>query len=524
MYGNSEKKVGKVYLVGAGPGDPDLLTLKALKILKKAEVVVYDYLANKDLLFYVPEKAEKIYVGKKEGHHTLSQEEINKILVKKAKEGKLVVRLKGGDPFLFGRGGEEAEALSKENIPFEVIPGITSAIAVPAYAGIPVTHRNFTSTLAIITGHEAEGKEESKINFEALSKLGTLVFLMGMKNLEAIVEELIKHGKSENTPVAVIRWGTTPYQVTVTGTLKDIVQKVKEKGLKAPAIIVIGEVVKLREILNWFEKKSLFGKKILITRTRKQAGTLKELLREEGALVLEVPVIEIKPLFEEHLKERLKKVSEYDWIIFTSQNGVEIFFKKLFEAGFDSRALGRVKIAVIGKATFESLKRFGIIPDLIPEKEFTQEGLLSAFESIKEEIKGKRIGIFRAKEARDVLPEGLKSLSCEVEVIPVYETILPEESKSLIKKVFTEEKPEVITFTSSSTVSHFFSLLKEVFPDKWTYLLDEVKFASIGPVTSKTLEEFGFKAYIEAKEYTISGLIQAIKEYFSKKEAEVNSG
>jgi len=498
---------GIVYLVGSGPGDPGLFTLKGKALLQKAEVVVYDYLANPELLKFCPEGCEFIYVGKKGGAHTMPQEEINKLLVRKAKEGKKVVRLKGGDPFLFGRGGEEIEELLKEGIPFEVVPGITSAIAVPAYAGIPVTHRDYTSTLAIITGHEAEGKEESRIDFKALAKLGTLVFLMGVKNLPNLVENLLKEGKSEETPIAVIQWGTIPRQKTAVGTLKTIVEEVKLKGITAPAIIIVGEVVSLREKFNWFEKRPLFGKRIVITRTREQASKLKEALAELGAQVLEIPTIEVRPLFNEETSETLRDLKNYDWLIFTSENGIRFFFSALFEAGLDVRALGGIKIAVIGPATKEALKAYGIVPDLMPEKNFTQEGLLAAFK--KEDLSGKKVLLVRAKVAREVLPEGLKGLGARVKILPIYETLKPQESGEKLSEAF-KEGIHAITFTSSSTAENFFELLKEA----GLTLPEGVVLASIGPVTTETLKKLGFQPTLEAKEYTIPGLVKALAEYF----------
>ncbi len=502
-------KKGKVYLIGAGPGDPGLITLKAKKVLEEADVVIYDYLANKRFLDFCKKDAEKIYVGKKEGTHTLSQEEINCLLIEKAKEGKIVARLKGGDPFLFGRGGEEAEELAKEDISFEIIPGITSAIAVPAYAGIPVTHRDYTSTLAIITGHEAEDKEESKINFSALSQIETLVFLMGVKNLPNIIEKLIKNGKSPDTPVAVIQWGTLPQQKTVLGSLKNIIDEVKKKNIQAPAIIVIGEVVKLRDKINWFEKKPLFGKKIIITRTREQASKLVEKLEELGALCYEIPTIKIQPIINQEFYEVLENLSQYHWIIFTSQNSIKIFFQELWNLGKDLRVLGSSKIAVIGKATQKTLEEFKIKPDLIAKDEFTQEGLISAFSEI--EIKNKLILLPRAKIARDILPEKLKEKGANIKVLPIYETQICYESKEELIRVL-EEKPDMIIFTSSSTVKNFFKLFEGIKKDS----LKNLAFASIGPVTSQTLKEFGFEPHIEAKEYTIEGLVEAIKNFYEK--------
>ena len=503
-------KKGKVYLVGAGPGDLGLLTLKAKKVLEEADVVIYDYLANKRFLDFCKEEAEKIYVGKKEGAHTLPQEEINKLLVKKAEEGKTIVRLKGGDPFLFGRGGEEAEALFEENISFEVIPGITSAIAVPAYAGIPVTHRNYTSTLAIITGHEAEDKEESKIDFSALSKIGTLIFLMGVKNIPNIAKRLIEEGKSPEIPVAVIQWGTLPKQKTATGTLKNIVERVKEKGITAPAIIIVGEVVELREKFNWFETKPLFGKKIIVTRTREQASKLVEKLEELGAMCYEIPTIKIEALVNDKIYQTIEKLPSYDWIIFTSENGVKVFFKILWEKGRDVRVLGNSKIAVIGSSTKAFLEKMGIRADLIPEKEFTQEGLVSAFSRI--DIKDKNVLIPRAKEAREFLPQKLKEIGAKVDVLPVYETKTCEESKERLKNIL-KEGVDIVTFTSSSTVKNFFRLIEETEKDS----LKNIVFASIGPITSVTLKEFGFEPHIEAKEYTIEGLVNAIENFFKNR-------
>ena len=501
-------KKGKVYLVGAGPGDPGLITLKGLKVLEKADTVIYDYLANPELLSYCREDAELIYVGKKGGSHTLSQEEINKLLAKKALEGKLVVRLKGGDPFLFGRGGEEIEELIKHGIPFEVIPGVTSAIAVPAYAGIPVTHRNFTSTLAIVTGHEAEGKEESRIDFSALAKLGTLVFLMGVKNLLHIVENLIKEGKSQDTPCAGIQWGTTLKQKVATGTLENIVDRVAEAGITAPAIIVVGEVVSLREKFKWFENKPLFGKRILVTRTREQASKLKEALVELGAQVFEVPTIKVEYILNNETLTKLKELPKYDWLVFTSENGVLAFISALAKFDLDLRFIANQKVAVIGPGTESALKKYFIKPDLKPEKDYTQEGLLSAFSSV--ELKGKKILLLRAKVARDVLPKGLAELGANVEILPIYETKIPEESKEKLLSIL-RQGVDVITFTSSSTVENFFKLLEgtEVKPSK-------VLFAVIGPITANTLRQYGFEPKIIAKENTIPGLVSAILKYFEK--------
>ncbi|WP_197460519.1 uroporphyrinogen-III C-methyltransferase [Thermodesulfatator autotrophicus] len=500
---------GKVYLIGAGPGDPGLITEKGRRVISKADVIVYDYLANPRFLALARDDAEKIYVGKKGGDHTLSQEGINQLLVDKAKEGKIVARLKGGDPFLFGRGGEEAEVLVAHGIPFEVVPGVTSAIAAPAYAGIPVTHREHTSTFTMVTGHEDPTKEDSAIDWEALARIGTIAFLMGMKNLPRICENLLRHGKSEDTPVAVVRWGTTPRQRVVVGNLGNIVAKVEEARLGPPAIILVGEVVKLREKLNWFESKPLFGKRIVVTRTRAQASQLVESLEEYGAECIEIPTIKIVPpdTFEP-LDRAIEQIETYDWLIFTSVNGVNVFFERLFGKGKDARSLARAKVAAIGVATADLIKKYGIAVDLLPE-EFRAEGLLEAL--LKEDFSGKKVLIPRALEAREILPEKLREAGAKVEVVPAYQTVLPEEEAARLRKELAQGV-DLITFTSSSTAKN---LLKMLGSDAQE-LLSGVTLASIGPITSETLRKSGFPPQIEAKKYTIPGLVKAIVEYFVK--------
>ncbi len=499
---------GKVYLIGAGPGDPGLITEKGRRAIARADVIVYDYLANRRLLSYAKPQAEKIYVGKKGGCHTLSQEGINELLVDLARRGKIVARLKGGDPFLFGRGGEEAEVLVEAGIPFEVIPGVTSAIAAPAYAGIPVTHREHTSTFTMVTGHEDPTKESSAIDWEALARIGTIAFLMGMKNLPRICENLLRAGKAPETPVAVIRWGSTPRQKVVSGTLANIVEKVKEAGLGPPSIILVGEVVRLREKLNWFEKRPLFGKRILVTRTREQASKLVEGLEELGAECLEIPTIKIVPPESfEALDEAISRLEEFDWVVFTSVNGVRYFFERLWEKGKDARSLFKAKVAAIGVATAELIKNYGLLVDLLP-KEFRAEGLLEAFS--QEDLAGKKILIPRALEAREILPEKLREMGAEVVVAPAYRTILPEESAEEARRAL-QEGVDVVTFTSSSTAKNLLKMLGE----EAKSLLSKTLLASIGPITSDTLRKAGLNPAIEAREYTIKGLIEAISEYFS---------
>ena len=503
---------GKVYLVGAGPGDPGLLTLKGREDLEQAEVVIYDYLANVEFLDFAPAGAERIYVGKKGGDHTLSQEGINDLLVQKGRDH-VVARLKGGDPFIFGRGGEEAQVLVAEGIPFEVVPGVTAAIAVPAYAGIPLSHRDLTASMAFVTGHEREGKEDSNIAWDKLATgVGTLVFFMGVKNLPEICKNLIFHGRSPETPVAVIRWGTTPDQKTVVGSLEDIVERVREAQLKPPAITVIGEVVRLRSELNWFERRPLFGRRIMVTRAREQASGFKSALAELGACCIEFPTIAIEPPPSwEPLDDAIRRLSSYQWVIFTSVNGVRFFMQRLWSAGLDSRELKGIRLAAIGPKTAEAIETFGLRPDLIP-KEYRAESILEALAG--ELLKGQRFLMPRAMVARDILPDTLRKRGAEIDVIPAYQTVLPaDRSKDMLSR-FQLGEIDCLTFTSSSTVSNFFSLLPQ---DEVLPLLQKTAIACIGPITAQTAEQYGLKIDIMPSEYTISGLLEAIRSYFEEK-------
>jgi len=503
-------KKGKVFLVGAGPGDPGLFSLKGLEALKNADVIVYDYLANRSFLKYAKEDVEIIYVGKKGGDHTLPQSKINQLTIEKALEGKNVVRLKGGDPFIFGRGGEEAQEIIRKGITFEIIPGITSAIAVPAYAGIPLTHRKYTQTVAFITGHEDPAKKDSGIEWKKIATgIGTLVFLMGVGNLRNIVDKLIENGRSPRTPVAVIRWGTTPKQRTVTGTLENIISEVEKSGLKPPSIIVVGDVVGLREELRWFENRPLFGKRVIVTRSREQASKLSRLLEEYGAEVIEFPTIKIVPpkSFDE-LDNAIDNISRYNWVIFTSVNGVKYFLERLGVKNKDFRELKGIKIATIGPATAGELKRLGIIVDLIPD-EYRAEALVSFFE--KGGASGLKILIPRARFAREILPDKLREIGVEVDVVPAYETVKPEENVEKIEKLLRDENIDLITFTSSSTVINFVNFFKK---EEIKELLKGVKIASIGPITAKKAEEFSLTSHIIPEKFTIESLVKSIVEYF----------
>ncbi len=502
---------GKVFLVGAGPGDPGLITVRAVECLKKAEVVVYDYLANEVFLEYAPADAEIIYVGKKGGAHTKSQAEINSLLVEKGAE-KLVVRLKGGDPFIFGRGGEEAEVLAKAGIDFEVVPGVTSAVAVPAYAGIPLTHRDFASSVSFVTGHERSDRPDSKILWDELSTAtDTIVFLMGVKNLPNIVENLIKSGRSMNTPVAVIQWGTTRAQRSVVGTLKNIVEITEEKGISAPAIIVAGEVVRLRSLLNWFEGKPLFGRTIVVTRAREQASEFVKMLEEHGARCLMFPTIGIVPPANwEALDAAIDNLQSYDWVIFTSVNGVRFFMERLFASGKDVRDLKGIKTCAIGPKTAERIARYGIVLDFVPS-EYRAEAIVEGLK--KKEIKGSKVLLPRAAVAREVLPEKLKELGAKVDIIEAYKTTLPDKMDDEVKKFFLEGRVDCVTFTSSSTVKNFARFISPEYLKKTS---PDALIACIGPITAETAKKLGFEVHIMPKEYTLSALTESIVRHFSR--------
>lgn len=483
----------KVYLIGAGPGDPKLITIKGAEALAKADVVVYDRLVHPAILKHAKSDAEFIYVGKASNLHTMKQEEINRLLVDKAKEGKTIARLKGGDPFVFGRGGEEAEELAREKIEFEVIPGITSAIAVPAYAGIPVTHRKLCSTFGIITGHEDPAKTESSIKWDKISTgIDTLVFLMGVENLPNIVSELIKHGRPKETPAALIRWGTRAEQETLIGTLDTIVRQAEETGFKSPAVTVVGEVVNLRDGLKWFDNRPLFGKRIIVTRSREQASVLSEKLEELGAEVIEFPVIKTVPIPDFEFTDPV-----YDWIIFTSANGVRHFISGLKSRGLDVRAMGSAKLAAIGPATASTLEDFGLKVDYIPS-EYVAEAIVRDF---PEPVSNKKILIPRAKEARETLPDMLRERGAEVYVTTVYETIAEDSDAAPVKEMIDSGRIDAVTFTSSSTVKNFVNLTG------LSNLPEAITIACIGPITAQTARGLGLNPSVVAEEYTVEGLV-----------------
>ncbi|MEY2498952.1 MAG: uroporphyrinogen methyltransferase / synthase [Verrucomicrobiota bacterium] len=501
-----KKLKGKCYLVGAGPGDLGLVTLRAKECIEQAEVIVYDYLCNPEMLKWAPENAEIIYAGKKAGAHTLTQEEINALLVEKALGEKNIVRLKGGDPFVFGRGAEEAQALAAARVPFVVVPGITSAIAGPAYAGIPVTHRGKNSHVTFLTGHEDPQKTESSIDFGALAKLGgTQVMLMGVERIESIAREMMEKGMRRDLPVALIRWATTGRQETLIGTLENIAERVTANGFTAPAVAVFGDVVALREQLNWFEDRPLSGKRIVVTRTRTQAGVLSEQLRALGADVIELPTIRIEPPSDlRAFAELVQDAHAYDWIVFTSPNGVTAFFDLFYKLYDDAREIGGARIAAIGAATAQRIKEFRLHVDLQPE-EFVAEALVREFRK-GGGVENLRILLARAEKARDLLPKELSALGAIVDEGFAYRTVPETRDDTGARRRLLEEGADLITFTSSSTVENFLALGLP-----WPA---GMQVGSIGPVTSKTARERGLEVAVEARRHDIPGLVEAVRKFF----------
>ena len=490
----SRSQEGKCFLVGAGPGDLGLVTLRAKELLERADVIVYDALVNPEMLDWAPVDAEIIFAGKRAGEKTFSQDEINALLIEKSRLGKNVVRLKGGDPFVFGRGGEEAEALAAAGIDFEVVPGITSAIAAPAYAGIPVTHRDQNSHVTFFTGHEDPTKGESAIDFDALAKLGgTQVMLMGMNRLAAITRE------------ALIRLGTVGQQKTIVGTLENIAERASAAGFEAPAVVIFGNVVSLRKDLNWFENRPLFGKRIVVTRTRKQASGLSSQLRALGADVIQLPTIRIEPPSDlREFAELVQDAHSYDWIVFTSLNGVDAFFEIFFKLYDDAREIGPAKIAAIGPATAQRVRDFHLHVDLQP-KEFVAEAVVREFEK-EGGVENLRILIARAEKARDLLPKKLSGMGAIVDEAFAYRTVPETRDATGARRRFSAEGADLITFTSSSTVENFLDL-KLPWPAG-------MKVASIGPITSATARERGLSVDVEAKQHDIAGLVEAIQKFY----------
>ncbi|HEY3321878.1 MAG TPA: uroporphyrinogen-III C-methyltransferase [Planctomycetota bacterium] len=498
-----------VYLAGSGPGDPGLLTVRALELLRGCNCLVYDALVSAEILALANADAERCYVGKRGNKHALEQEQINALLAEKAQEGKSVLRLKGGDPYLFGRGAEEALYLVERGVDVEVIPGITAGIAAPAYAGIPVTHRHHASAVAFVTGHEDPSKPESALDWKSLAQIGTLCFYMGVKNLGRICGQLSKH-RSPQTPVAVIQWGTTPRQRTAVGTLETIEGVVKEMGITAPALTVVGEVVAYRDKLNFFERAPLHGKRVLVTRARAQASDLAHSLGELGAQVVEFPTIRIEPPTDSALKDAVGKLVQgaFDWVVLTSVNGVDAVFAELARQQLDARAF-RAKAAAIGSNTARRLEHFGVKADLIPP-EFLAESIATALQT-QSAIAGKRFLLARADIARSELPETLKKLGGEVSDVVAYRTILETEGQSESLAALESGQVDVATFTSASTARNFAQILG---PERLKKVLASgtLRCLSIGPITSAAMKEVGLPVHGEAAVHDIPGLVELVKQ------------
>jgi uroporphyrinogen III methyltransferase/synthase len=507
---------GKVYLVGAGPGDIGLFTVKGLRCLQGADVVVYDFHLNAHVLNYINHEAEFIYAGKRGGRHTMVQDEINRVIVERALEGKTVCRLKGGDPFVFGRGGEEAQALAREGIEFEVVPAVSSAVAAPAYAGIPLTHRKYSSSFAVVPGYEDTTKEGSSIDWSKLATgVGTLVFLMAVKNISVLADKLIENGRPADTPVAVVRWGTRADQETLTTTLENVARDVRERDIRPPAVMVVGEVVRLREELNWYETKPLFGVRILVTRENSRGF---ESLEELGAEVIEFPTIRIEA--PEDWEEMDRATDDFvqaaarageegavqPWMIFTSANGVKYFFRRFFERGLDIRELKGLKVCAVGSKTAAAVEERGITVDMVPDA-FRAEGLVEAFKKLagSGDLRGMRFLLPRAEKAREVFPDAVREMGGEIVVPVAYRAVMPQRRPKRLARFLREGRITIATFTSGATFKNFLELV----PDG-TELLRGVSIAAIGPVTKKTVEKSGLSVEIMPGEATIEAMVDEI--------------
>ncbi|HET8761054.1 MAG TPA: uroporphyrinogen-III C-methyltransferase [Nitrospiria bacterium] len=494
---------GMVYLIGAGPGDPGLLTIRGRECLRRADAVVYDYLVHSALLAEAGPGAEIIDAGKRKGAKTFTQQAINELLIDRARSGRTVARLKGGDPFVFGRGGEESLALAEAGVPFEVVPGVSSVLAVPAYAGIPLTHRGIATTVVLTTGHEDETKGGSGIPWQDVALTsGTLVFVMGMTHLAEIVDRLSGHGRAPDTPVAVIRWGTYPTQRTVVGALATIVRETARADLQPPGLIVVGEVVRLRERLNWFERRPLFGRSVIVTRAEAQAGELAGLLRDAGADVIEAPAIRLAPPASwREADDAIARLGRYRWVILTSANAVTALFDRVFARGVDVRALGAARVCAIGTKTAEAMRRYGIVPDRVAE-ESTGEGVVAALAG--ETLSGVPILLPRAKVAREVIVEGLTERGAAVDAVTVYETRsvdrVPDRARDALRRSGT-----IVTFTSPSTVTGFLDALGAE-----ASLVRDATVACLGPPTAEAATSRGLRVAIQPGQQRMDALVQAI--------------
>ncbi len=505
--------IGKVYLIGAGPGDPKLITVKGMEALRSADAVVYDRLASPRLLQFAKLGAEKIFVGKLPDKHMLKQEEINELLADLAMQGKVVARLKGGDPSVFGRVGEEAELLAERGIPFELVPGITSAIAVPAYAGIPVTHRDFTSSFSIVTGHEYPNKTYNKVNWPNLAQAsGTLVFLMGVANLENICNELVNGGKSDDTPVALIRWGTWMEQETLVGTLRTIVDQAKQAEFRSPAVIIVGEVVRLRDKIAWFEKRPLFGRRILVTRSRTQSSEMTEGIERMGGEAVELPVIRIQEVSDagerEAFDRALQRAGEYDWIVFTSPNGVDYTLRRMAELRVDIRKLGKARIVAVGPKTEETLAARGLLAEVLPAGKFRAEELPGLLQPLVQP--GELVLLPRGNLADETLPDSLRKLGLRTVEAIAYENVPEMDLSAEGLELLLNGSVDTVTFTSSSTVVNLIALLRHQGVERPQELLAGLNIACIGPVTAKAAEQAGLQVTAMAEQATIASLLECL--------------
>jgi uroporphyrinogen III methyltransferase / synthase len=506
-------KPGKVILVGAGPGDPGLITLRGVEALRFAETVVYDYLANEKLLSHAPAQAEKIYVGKQGALHAMEQQDINELIYQHAAHGKRVVRLKGGDPYIFGRGSEEASYCSQRGIDIEVVPGIPAAIGAAAYAGIPLTDRRFGSVLAFVTGHEDPHKSGSSIEWEHLARgVQTIVFYMGVNNLADLMKKLIEHGRAPDTPISVIQWATLPQQRIVEGTLSTIAELVKRENITPPALSIVGMTNSLKGTLNWFDKKPLTGKRIIVTRSREQASPLIEALQLQRARTLELPVIMFaSPDSWDPVDEAIARMHEYDWVIFTSVNGVDFFFGRLHKIGRDARRFSSVKVAAIGPSTAQKLAAQGIIADFQP-REFTSDALFKEFE-LMQDCRGLKILLLRADIADKDLRERFLSHDAHVDDIVVYKTVPAPVNADQLRLFISQDGYFGVTFASSSTVRNFVDAAHNIHVKDFEKRMHAF---SIGPKTSEAMRLYGIEPAVEASEHTIPGLVKAITEYYSR--------
>lgn len=504
-------KPGKVYLIGAGPGDPKLITVRGLEALRAADAVVYDRLASPLLLKHAKPGAEKIFAGKLPDKHQMKQEDINRLLIDLAHAGKIVARLKGGDPTVFGRVGEEAEALAELGIPFEIIPGVTSATAVPAYAGIPVTHRDFASSFSIVTGHEKTNKTSPGVDWEPLARTsGTLVFLMGVANLGRLADELISRGRDPETPAAVIRWGTWMEQRTLVGSLATIARQAEEAGFSSPAVIVIGEVVRMRGKIAWFEKKPLFGLRVLVTRASEQAGGIAARIDELGGEAVEWPVIRLDPLPTDPEHDAFSHPESYDWLLFTSVNGVRFFFEACARHRVDVRRYARARIGAVGPKTAEALESKGWYADRVPSV-FQGDELAKALLPLIRP--GERALLPRARAGRADLPELLRQAGMVVDDLPIYETRIPDEGGDEAYGLLQQGKIGAVAFTSSSTVTNLLELLARRGRERPAEALAGVPAFCIGELTAQTAREAGLDVAAVAAEATIPALVDAMIAY-----------